>query len=145
LFIHGGGFDQGAASVPLYDSAQMVSQANVVVVTFNYRLGVLGFLASEGNGTHAGLTGNYAFKDQLLAMQWTKNNVKAFGGDPENIVCLFVMDLFFFSLFFLVKGLLFFRVIFLICDALFHSIYCPLVYPDWLVVHLVFDCIFLLN
>lgn len=83
LFIHGGGFDQGAASVDLYDSRQMVGLANVVVVTFNYRLGILGFLATEGNSTQPGLAGNYAFRDQLLALQWVRDNAKSFGGDPS--------------------------------------------------------------
>lgn len=54
---------------------------NVILVTFNYRLGVLGFL---NTGTEEA-PGNAGLKDQILALRWVRDNIKAFGGDPENI------------------------------------------------------------
>lgn len=55
--------------------------SNVVVVTFNYRLGVLGFLATRSGS----VKGNYAFQDQLLVLKWVQQNIKLFGGDPSQV------------------------------------------------------------
>ena len=60
VFIHGGAFLYGAGSLPLYDGAYLAASGNVVVVTLNYRLGALGFLATS----QLGLTGNYGIHDQ---------------------------------------------------------------------------------
>jgi carboxylesterase type B len=78
VFIHGGGFVSGASSDPLYNGARL-ARRGVIVVSLNYRLGALGFLALGE------LAGNYGLRDQQLAMQWIKRNVAAFGGDAQRI------------------------------------------------------------
>ena len=79
VWIHGGRYVAGAGGVPLYDG-QALSQLGLVLVTLNYRLGVLGFLA-----TSDGLKGNFALDDQRLALQWVQRNIAAFGGDPNRV------------------------------------------------------------
>lgn len=79
LFVHGGGFYQGSGSDPLYNGSLLAGDG-VIVVTINYRLGALGFLAA---GDVAG--GNYGFLDQQLAMRWVRDSAAAFGGDPKRI------------------------------------------------------------
>lgn len=81
VFIYGGSFDKGASAVPLYDGSYISATQNVVVVTFNYRVGALGFLAGVD-----GLAGNYGLRDQQLALQWVADNVQAFGGDPAQVM-----------------------------------------------------------
>lgn len=86
VFIHGGGFATGSGSEALYDGTELAKHG-VVVVTFNYRLDVLGFLA------HPGLTaesphrasGNYGLMDQVAALQWLQRNIAQFGGDPGRV------------------------------------------------------------
>jgi carboxylesterase type B len=80
IWIYGGSFLSGSSSMPIYDGAYLAATEDVVVVTFNYRLGVLGFLA----GIH-GLTGNYGLMDQQLAFHWVRENIANFGGDPEKV------------------------------------------------------------
>jgi para-nitrobenzyl esterase len=80
LWIHGGALETGAGS--LYDPAQLVAQG-VVVVTINYRLGALGFLAGAALST--GASGNYGTMDQIAALRWTQRNIREFGGDPGNV------------------------------------------------------------
>jgi carboxylesterase type B len=77
VWIHGGGFIFGAGSLPVYRGDVYASTRNTVIVTINYRLGALGFLA----GT-ADLTGNYGLMDQQLALAWVQKNIASFGGDP---------------------------------------------------------------
>lgn len=88
FWIHGGAFTQGLGTCALYNGstfAQPTSQegthqfGGAVTVAINYRLGALGFMASESMG------GNYGFLDQRLALQWTIDNIAAFGGDPQRI------------------------------------------------------------
>ena len=81
VFIHGGAFVYGAGSLPLYDGAYLAASGDVVVVTLNYRLGALGFLAVP----ELGLTGNYGILDQRLALRWVAENIAAFGGDPRKV------------------------------------------------------------
>jgi para-nitrobenzyl esterase len=81
VFIHGGYFVYGAGSLPLYDGSYLAASGNVVVVTLNYRLGSLGFLAVP----ELGLTGNYGILDQRLALRWVAKNIAAFGGDPRKV------------------------------------------------------------
>jgi len=81
VFIHGGYFVLGAGSDPLYDGSYLAASGNVVVVTLNYRLGSLGFLAVP----ELGLTGNYGILDQRMALQWVTENIAAFGGDPSKV------------------------------------------------------------
>ena len=81
VFIHGGYFVYGAGSDPLYDGSYLAASGDVVVVTLNYRLGSLGFLAVP----ELGLTGNYGILDQRLALRWVAENIAAFGGDPRKV------------------------------------------------------------
>ena len=87
VWIHGGGYNAGAGSEPLYDPSAIVRAAGVVVVTLNYRLGILGFLAHPAlnaeNGR--GISGNYGIEDQQAALAWTRQNIAAFGGDPGRV------------------------------------------------------------
>lgn len=83
VWIHGGGCTTGAGSLPIYDGTRLARQG-VVVVTINYRLGPLGFLAHPGLSAESpqGVSGNYGFLDQIAALYWVRNNIAAFGGDP---------------------------------------------------------------
>uniref|UniRef100_A0A182PSD7 Carboxylic ester hydrolase n=1 Tax=Anopheles epiroticus TaxID=199890 RepID=A0A182PSD7_9DIPT len=80
VYIHGGGFLSGSGDSFLYDPVHFVEQ-RVVIVTFNYRLGPLGFLSFP----EAGIEGNAGLKDQLLVLQWVQQNITQFGGDPSNV------------------------------------------------------------
>ena len=87
VWIHGGGLVQGGSALPFYDGARLAA-AGVVLVSFNYRLGALGYLAhpaltAEDTAHHA--SGNYGLLDQIAALQWVKANAAAFGGDPSNV------------------------------------------------------------
>lgn len=86
VFIHGGGFGGGAGSLPIYDGAKLAARG-AVVVTINYRVGVLGFLAHPALTAESplGSSGNYGLLDQIAALQWVKANVARFGGDPANV------------------------------------------------------------
>ncbi|NP_001013015.1 bile salt-activated lipase precursor [Gallus gallus] len=87
VWIYGGAFllggGQGANFLDnyLYDGEEIAVRGNVIVVTLNYRVGPLGFL-STGDPN---MPGNYGLKDQHMAIAWVKRNIKAFGGDPDNI------------------------------------------------------------
>lgn len=89
VWIHGGGFAYGSGSHPSYDGEALASRG-VVVVTLNYRLGLLGFMA------HPQLTaespnkasGNYGLMDQTAALKWVQRNIAAFGGDPANVTVM---------------------------------------------------------
>lgn len=81
VFIHGGAFVFGAGSMPYYDGSYLAASGNVVVVTINYRLGALGFLAVP----ELNLTGNFGIQDQRLALGWVARNIAAFGGDPTKV------------------------------------------------------------
>ena len=83
VWIHGGGNVAGSGNG---DGASLVGHG-VVLVTFNYRLGIFGFLAhpqlTAESSNHA--SGNYALMDQIAALEWVKDNIKNFGGDPANV------------------------------------------------------------
>ncbi|CAN8013701.1 unnamed protein product [Ixodes persulcatus] len=81
VFLYGGAFQWGDSALFLYDPANFVALSNVVYVTLNYRLGVLGFLSS---GTET-LPGNYGLWDQNLALKWVQRNVGRFGGNPNDV------------------------------------------------------------
>ena len=86
VYIHGGGFQEGSGSVAVYDGSSL-AQKGLVVVTVNYRLGILGFFAHpdlSADSPHQA-SGNYGILDQVAALQWVKDNIAAFGGDPENV------------------------------------------------------------
>lgn len=78
FWIHGGSYVSGSGNSALYNATNFALN-NVVTVSINYRLGVLGFLASNS------MSGNYGLEDQQLALAWTKTNIAAFGGNPSKI------------------------------------------------------------
>lgn len=85
VWIHGGGFTGGSAATPWYDGTRF-AEHGVVCVTLNYRLGVFGFwyLADLLGEAFAG-SGNAGILDQVAALQWVRDNIAAFGGDPANV------------------------------------------------------------
>jgi para-nitrobenzyl esterase len=86
VYIYGGGFSEGSAQVPVYDG-EGLAKKGLVVVTFNYRVGVLGFLvypALAAESAHH-VSGNYGMLDQVAALQWVHDNIAAFGGDPNRV------------------------------------------------------------
>jgi para-nitrobenzyl esterase len=84
VWIFGGSDTEGGTSYPLYDGCNL-AEHGAVVVALNYRLGPLGFLALES----AGIQGNQGIQDLILAFEWVKQNIDAFGGDP---VCHFTFQ-----------------------------------------------------
>lgn len=86
VWVYGGGLMNGSASTPLYAGDQL-ARRGVVVVTANYRLGALGFLAHPELTRESPnkVSSNYGLLDQLAALQWVKRNIEAFGGDPGNV------------------------------------------------------------
>jgi para-nitrobenzyl esterase len=86
VFIYGGSFDHGSGSRFDYDGEQLAAKG-VVVVNFNYRMGVFGFFAHKELAAESGnkSSGNYALLDQIAALHWVKQNIHAFGGDPARV------------------------------------------------------------
>ncbi len=86
VWIYGGGFNEGSSAVDVYDGAPLASRG-VVVVSMNYRTGVLGFLAHPELSKESphGVSGNYGLLDQIAALRWVQANIRAFGGDPSNV------------------------------------------------------------
>lgn len=72
------------ASLGSLPTPQLVTDANMVFVTFNYRLNAFGFLALEALAT-GGAAGNYGLMDQILALQWVRSNIRSFGGSPNKV------------------------------------------------------------
>ena len=85
VFFYGGAFVDGEGSI--YDPSSMAVQGNVIVVTINYRLGILGYMASSALSAQSAnqVSGNYGFEDQLFALQWVRQNIGAFGGNPNDV------------------------------------------------------------
>lgn len=86
VWIYGGGFVAGSASEPRQDGEKL-AEKGVVVVSFNYRLGVFGFFTSAELARESGhnASGNYGLLDQVAALQWVHRNIAAFGGDPNQV------------------------------------------------------------
>jgi para-nitrobenzyl esterase len=93
VFIPGGGHQEGGASVEkagtlIYDGEPLVASGQVVLVTLNYRVGPLGYLANAAlaaeDQNHS--TGNYGTLDQIAALHWVQDNIAAFGGDPQRVM-----------------------------------------------------------
>ncbi len=86
VWIHGGSLRTGSGSTPTYDGTAL-ARKGVIVVTINYRLGVLGYLAHPelSKESPQGASGNYGTSDQIEALAWVQRNIAAYGGDPENV------------------------------------------------------------
>ncbi len=84
VWIFGGGHRVGGGSHPVSWGTNLASKG-AVVVTFNYRLGALGFLAHPALSKEAGTSGNYGSMDIIAALRWVKENIAAFGGDPDRV------------------------------------------------------------
>ncbi len=86
FWIYGGGFNEGSSSVAVYDGAAL-ARKGVILVSVNYRVGPLGFLAhpelTKESEHH--VSGNYGILDQIAALQWVHRNIRAFGGDPDRV------------------------------------------------------------
>lgn len=82
VWIHGGSFTGGSGKI--YDGQWLVERGDVIVVTINYRLGTLGFLAHPALGP-PGDVGNYGLQDQQAALRWVRDNIANFGGDPQKV------------------------------------------------------------
>ncbi len=80
VWIHGGGFISGSGSLPIYQGDGFAKSGDLVVVTINYRIGALGFLASERSEES-----NFWLTDQTAALRWVHDNAASFGGDPDRI------------------------------------------------------------
>jgi len=86
VWVHGGAFIGGSGSDAMYDSDKLQKRGNIVLVSINYRLGMLGFLRlKDVTGGKIPATGNEGLLDQIQALKWVKENIEAFGGDPTNI------------------------------------------------------------
>ncbi|XP_012939416.2 putative inactive carboxylesterase 4 [Aplysia californica] len=83
VFIHGGGYVVGSSNE--YNTGTVVTTHDIVVVTINYRLGVLGFFSTEDQSS----PGNFGLWDITLALKWVKDNIVSFGGDPNDVTILY--------------------------------------------------------
>ncbi|MBQ0960906.1 carboxylesterase family protein [Ideonella sp. 4Y11] len=86
VWIHGGGFGSGAASVPIYDGASLAARG-AVVVSINYRLGLLGFLSHPALAAESpqSVSGNYGLLDMVAALRWVQANIARFGGRADQV------------------------------------------------------------
>ncbi|WP_427008726.1 carboxylesterase family protein [Pseudarthrobacter sp. H2] len=80
VWIHGGGYLFGSAATPWYDGSVLAKENGVVVVTVGFRLGILGYYGDPGHGV-----ANLGLEDQMLALDWIRHNIAAFGGAEDNI------------------------------------------------------------
>ncbi|XP_023236335.1 acetylcholinesterase-like [Centruroides sculpturatus] len=81
IWIHGGAYNTGSSTIPVYNGRYLASIGNVIVVSFNYRLGSFGFMYLN----YTRMPGNMAMLDQVVALQWIYNNIECFGGDRNDI------------------------------------------------------------
>ena len=85
VWIHGGGFTGGSGSIPWYDGSRLAQRGEVVVVTINYRLGAFGWLYVDHLDEGFAGSGNAGLLDQVAALEWVRDNIAAFGGDPDQV------------------------------------------------------------
>lgn len=91
VYMHGGGNTQGSSGqqhlgATLFDGQKLAERNNAVVVTIQYRLGVLGYLVADSLAGSSKKSGNYGLLDQQQALKWVKNNISKFGGDPSRVL-----------------------------------------------------------
>ncbi len=87
FYIHGGAFANGSGSSPLYDGVKLCNRGNVVVVSLNHRLNAFGYLyLARFGGVEFADSGNVGQLDIILALQWVRENIAEFGGDPNNVM-----------------------------------------------------------
>lgn len=87
VYIHGGGYNSGGASCPVYDG-EHIAQKDVVFVSIQYRVGVLGYLATDALVDEHDGAGNFGLLDQIKALQWVQDNIATFGGDCDNVTVM---------------------------------------------------------
>jgi len=87
FYLYGGGFNSGGASCEVYNGEYMASQG-VVFVSINYRVGVMGFMTHSELAEEAGVSGNYAVLDAVAGLEWVRDNIAQFGGDPSNVTIM---------------------------------------------------------
>jgi para-nitrobenzyl esterase len=86
VWVHGGAYVIGSASQPLYDGSVLARSGDVVVVTLNYRLGAMGFLdLADFSSSRRRYDSNLGLRDVIAALQWVRDNIAAFGGDPDRV------------------------------------------------------------
>jgi len=86
VWLHGGGWANSSGSAPLIDGSNLVRRGDVVVLTVNHRLGALGYLYLAGlDSEHYGDSGNAGILDLVAALEWVRDNIATFGGDPNNV------------------------------------------------------------
>jgi para-nitrobenzyl esterase len=88
VWLHGGAYKYGSGSESMYNASVLASSNGVLVVTINYRIGILGFLAhkslSKEDSKHP-VSGNYGLMDQRMALNWVREHIADYGGDPDNV------------------------------------------------------------
>ncbi|KAK3832697.1 MAG: Carboxylesterase family-domain-containing protein [Linnemannia elongata] len=85
VYVHGGGYTVFGSSTPLFEPGNLVSRGGVVVVSLNYRMSVFGLFENTPAIPRSKAPGNLATRDQIAALQWIRDNIAAFGGDPSQI------------------------------------------------------------
>jgi para-nitrobenzyl esterase len=86
VWIHGGGFRTGQGAIPWYDGTSFANSGDIVTVSINYRLGALGYAHLEAlGGAEFATSGVSGILDQVAALEWVRDNIVAFGGDPERV------------------------------------------------------------
>jgi para-nitrobenzyl esterase len=87
VWLHGGGFTSGNGCYTMYDGANLARKRDVVAVTLNHRLNAFGYMYLAGiGGEKYGTSGNLGMMDIVLALQWVRDNISKFGGDPDNVM-----------------------------------------------------------
>lgn len=87
VYIHGGAYSHGSGSSPLYDGTRLCKRGDVVVVTVNHRLNAFGYLyLGRLGGADLADSGNVGMLDLVLALQWVRDNIAEFGGDPQRVL-----------------------------------------------------------
>jgi para-nitrobenzyl esterase len=88
VWLHGGGFAYGSGAWPIYDGANLARKGDAVIVTVNHRLNVFGYLYLGALSEAYAQSGNTGMLDIVLALEWVRDNIEAFGGDPGNVTIL---------------------------------------------------------